>query len=60
MPLPFSLDKDFVDKHQDIIRGDVLKVSLPEFSNNNIRGYIFQLISNIYLLLSATVLRINF
>ena len=38
MPLPFSLDKDFVDKHQDIIRGDVLKVSLPEFSNNNIRG----------------------
>ena len=38
MPLPFSLDRDFVDKHQDIIRGDVLKVSLPEFSNNNIRG----------------------
>ena len=38
MPLPFSLDKDFVYKHKDIIRGEVLRVSLPEFSSNNIRG----------------------
>ena len=38
IPLPFSLDKDFVYKHKDIIRGEVLKVSLPEFSINNIRA----------------------